>query len=51
MIVENPPQGGILAYCTKETTVGLVSVSTGKDFNFHKPDELQKLLTEQKQKR
>jgi len=48
VIVGNPPEGGILAYCTKETTVGLISVSTGKDFNQHKPDELQKLLAQQR---
>ncbi|MBX7105988.1 MAG: hypothetical protein K1X57_18035 [Gemmataceae bacterium] len=48
VIVGNPPEGGILAYCTKETTVGLISVSTNKDFNQHKPDDLKKLLAQQK---
>lgn len=48
VIVGDPPQGGILAYCTKETTVGHISVSTNKDFNQHKLDDLKKLLAQQK---
>lgn len=48
VIVGNPPDGGILAYCTKETTVGLISVSTNKEFSQHKPDELKKLLQQQR---
>jgi len=48
VIVGNPPDGGILAYCSKETTVGLISVSTSKEFNQHKPEELQKILAQQR---
>jgi len=48
VIVGNPPEGGILAYCTKETTVGFIAVRTNKEFEQYKQDELQKQLAQQK---
>lgn len=47
VIVGSPPEGGILAYCSKPTTVGIISVSTNKDFNQHNPDDFKKLLAAQ----
>jgi len=41
MIVGNPSEGGMLAYCTKESTVGFIAVTTSKDFTMYKTmDEL-----------
>lgn len=48
VIVGNPQDGAIVAYCTKETTMGTVAVSTSREMSYHKKDDLQKLLTQQK---
>jgi hypothetical protein len=48
VIVGNPPEGGILAYCTKETTVGFITVRTNKEFDQYKQEELQKQLAAQR---
>jgi len=49
VIVGIPPEGGILAYCTKETTVGFFAVTTNKDFPQYKSlDELKQAVAQQK---
>src|SRR5206468_10927019 len=43
VIAGNPADGGIIAYCTRETTVGFYAVTTNKEFNEYKSlDELKK---------
>jgi len=48
VIVGNPPDNGILAYCTKETTVGIIAVTTNKEFLQLKKDELDQKLQQQR---
>ena len=48
VIVDQPADGGIIAYCSKETTMGLAAVRASGEINFHKPEELKALLAQQK---
>ena len=48
VLVENPPDGGIVMYCSKETTVGLIAMNMSGEFSQHRPDDLKKILTEQR---
>ena len=48
VLVNNPPEGGILAYCANETTVGIITVDTQGNMNIVKPNELQQLLVQQR---
>ena len=48
VIVDQPADGGIIAYCSKETTMGLAAVRASGEITFHKPDELKAVLAQQK---
>ncbi len=48
VIVDQPADGGIIAYCSKETTLGQAAVRASGEITFHKPDELKALLAQQK---
>ena len=48
VLVNNPPEGGILAYCANETTMGIITVDTNGQMNIVKPNELQQILVQQR---
>ncbi len=48
VFVGNPPVGGIIMYCSKETTVGLIAINTSGEFSQHRPDDLQKVRAQQR---